>query len=245
MEENPGRGRHGVGGGVESSPDDLNRHEEGGGAESSQDNSTPNGGGGGVESWQDDSTPNINRGGVESSWDESTPREVRGPEGVETLGAPTASRSWQGEDGHGRGGGDENPPTAQQNREHPTNGGDGAAPRGAAAMGEAEAEARTEKGAGGVGRPTAHPTGTDLATAAGGPVSGARAGRGGEPNDAGCSPANFTAAAQAATVGGPVSARPAPLIGASQRTEGGGRNPLERSRRGDHGRRGDGGEGPP
>ena len=50
VEENPGRGRHGVGGGVELSLDDSTRHGEGGGVKSSQDNSTPNGGGGGVES---------------------------------------------------------------------------------------------------------------------------------------------------------------------------------------------------
>ena len=43
-------------------------------------------------------------------------------------------------------------------------------------MGDAEAEARTEKGAGGAGRLTAHPTGKALATAEGGPVSGACAG---------------------------------------------------------------------
>ena len=45
---------------------------------------------------------NTNGGGVESSWDESTPREVRGPEGVETLGAPTVYRTRQGDDGWGR-----------------------------------------------------------------------------------------------------------------------------------------------
>ena len=74
-------------------------------------------------------------------------------------------------------------------------------------MGDAEAEARTEKGEGGAGSPAAHPTGADLAAATGGPVSGARASRGGEPNDAGYSPSHFTAAAQAAAVGGPVSAK--------------------------------------
>ena len=62
-----------------------------GGVESSEDDSTSKGGVGGVESWQDDSTPNTNGGGVESSWDDSTPREVGGPEGLKTLGAPTAS----------------------------------------------------------------------------------------------------------------------------------------------------------
>ena len=134
------------------------------------------------------------------SWDDSTPREVRGPKGDETLGAPTASRSRQGEENHGRGGGDENPPTARTNWEQPTDGRDGAAPRGAAAMGDAEAEARTKKRAGGVGRPTAHSTGAALAAAKEGPVSRARAGREGEKNDAGYSPAHFTGTDQAALV---------------------------------------------
>ena len=62
VEENPGEGRQGVGGGVESSPDDSTRHGEVGGVQSSQDNSTPNGRGGGVESWQDDFTQNENEG---------------------------------------------------------------------------------------------------------------------------------------------------------------------------------------
>ena len=150
----------------------------------SQDESTPHGGGGGVESWQDDSTLNRNGGGVESSWDDSTPIEVRGPEGVKTLGSPTASRSQQGEDRRGRGGGDKNPPAAEPNWEQPTDGGYGAAPRGAAAMEDVEAEAGTEIRAGGAGRLTAHPIGATLAAVVGGPVSGARAGRGGEPNDA-------------------------------------------------------------
>ena len=57
VEENPGRGRHGVGGGIELTPDDSTCHGEGGVVESSQDNLTPNRAGGGVESWQDDSTP--------------------------------------------------------------------------------------------------------------------------------------------------------------------------------------------
>ena len=52
-------------------------------------------------------------------------------------------------------------------------------------MGDAEAEARTEKRAGGVGRLTAHSTGAALAAAEGGPVNRARAGREGEKNDAG------------------------------------------------------------
>ena len=86
------------------------RHGEDGGVKLSQDDSTPNGGGRGVESWQDESTPNTNGGGVELSGDDLTPREVRGPEGVETLGAPTAPGSRQGEDGHGRGEGMKNHP---------------------------------------------------------------------------------------------------------------------------------------
>ena len=67
-------------------------------------------------------------------------------------------------------------------------------------MGDAEAEARKEKGAGGAGLPTAHPTGAVLAAAAGGPVSGDRAGRGGETNGARYSPAHFTGVAQVAPV---------------------------------------------
>ena len=50
VEENPGRGRQGVGGGVELSPDDSTHHREGRGVESSQDDSTPNKGSGGFES---------------------------------------------------------------------------------------------------------------------------------------------------------------------------------------------------
>ena len=91
VEENPGRGCQGVGGGVELSLDDSICHGEGRGVELSQDYSTLNRGGGGVESWQDDSTPKENRRGVVSSWDDSTPREDGGLRGDETLGAPTAS----------------------------------------------------------------------------------------------------------------------------------------------------------
>ena len=183
VEENPGRGRHRVGGGVESSPDDSTRQGEDGGVESSQDDSTPNGGGGGVESWQDESTPQTNGGGVESSWNDSTPREDGDPEGDETPGSPTASRSWRGEDGRRRGGGDENPPTARPTQEQPLNDGDGEAPQGAAAMRNAEAAARTEKGACGAGHLKAHHTGAALAAAEGVQVSGACARQGGETNN--------------------------------------------------------------
>ena len=110
VKENPGRGRNGVVGWVKLSLNDSTHHGEGGKVESSQYNSTPNGGGGGVESWQDDFTSHKNGGGVESSEDDSTPREVGGPEGVKTLGAPTAPQSRQGENRRGQGGGDENPP---------------------------------------------------------------------------------------------------------------------------------------
>ena len=120
---------------------------------------------------QDDSTPNTNGGGVELSWDDLTPREVRVPEGVKTLESPTAPRSRPEEDGRGRGGGDENSPTARPNREQTTNGGDGAAPRGAAAMEDAEAETGTEKRAGGAGRPKSHPISAAAAAAVGGPVT--------------------------------------------------------------------------
>ena len=95
-------------------------------------------------------------------------------------------------------------------------------------MGDAEAEARTEKGSGGAGRLTAHPTGAASAGAEGGPVSRPCTGRGGETNNAGYSPAHFPAAAQAAPVGVRVSARPAPSIGASQRTDGGDKTPRSK-----------------
>ena len=77
--ENPGGRRHGVGGGVESSPHDSTRHGEGGGVKSSQDNSTPNGRGGGVKSWQNDSTQNVTGG--ESSHHRTTrpPKRERDP----------------------------------------------------------------------------------------------------------------------------------------------------------------------
>ena len=84
-----------------------------------------------------------------------TPREIGGPEGVETLGAPTASQYRRWEDGRGWGGGDKNPPTARPNWEHPTDGGYRAAPRGAAAM--EDAEAGTEQRTSGAGHPKAPP----------------------------------------------------------------------------------------
>ena len=76
VEENPGGGRHGVGGRVESF----------------QDDSTPNGMGRGVESCQDDLTTNRVVGGVELSQYDSILREVEGPRGDETPGALTVSR---------------------------------------------------------------------------------------------------------------------------------------------------------
>ena len=131
------------------------------------------------------------------SGDDSTPREVGGSEGAETLGAPTASRSQLGDDRRGRVGGDKNPPSTRPNWEQLTDSDNGAAPRGTAAMADKETEAKTEKGSGGAGRLTAHSTGAALSAAEGGPVSGARAGQGGETNGAGYSPAHSTAAAQA------------------------------------------------
>ena len=112
VEENPGGGRHGVGGGVELSQDDSTRHGEGGGVNSSQDDSTPNRRGGGVKLWQDNLTQNGMGGGVESSQDDLTPRGAEGPRGDETLGALTASHYRRGKDGRWQGGGDEKPPTA-------------------------------------------------------------------------------------------------------------------------------------
>ena len=68
------------------------------------------------------------------------------------------SQSQWGEDGQGRGGGDEKSPTARPTRERQTNVGDGAARRGATGRQEAEAETETEteEGAGGAGYPPAH-----------------------------------------------------------------------------------------
>ena len=178
VEENPRRGRHRVEGGVESSPDDSTRHRESGGIDFSQDDLTPNGEGGGVESWQDDSTPQTNGGGIKSSWDEltpkenggrvksswddSNPREDGGPRGDETLGSPVASQSRRGEDGRRRGGGDENPLTARNTRDRPTDGGDGTARRGATARQDAETE--TEERSGGAWYPSAHSAGAAEAT---------------------------------------------------------------------------------
>ena len=85
--------------------------------------------------------------------------------------------------------------------------------------------AKTEKGADGAGRPKTHPTGAALAEAEGGPVSWARAGKVGEPNDAWYTPAHFTGTAPSASVGGPVSARPAPSIESAKRKEGGDETP--------------------
>ena len=68
----------------------------------------------------------------------------------------------QGEDGQGRGGGDKNPPTDRNTREKPTDGGDGAARRGATEMEDAEKE--TAEGTGGAGHLPAHFTGADAAT---------------------------------------------------------------------------------
>ena len=96
---------------------------------------------------------------------------------------------------------------------------------------EAEAEAGTEIRAGGAGRPTAHPIGAASAAAVKGPVSGACAGQGGEPNNAGYSPEHFTDADPAAPVGGPVSARLAPSIGATQERRGGTTHHGESARR--------------
>ena len=79
-------------------------------------------------------------------------------------------------------------------------------------MGTTEAAARTETGAGGVGHPAAHPTGTVSDVAEGGLVGGDRANQGGGTNgNAGYSPAQTPAADQDAAEGARVSVRPALL----------------------------------
>ena len=160
------------------------------------------GGRGGVKSWQNDSNPQTNGGGVESSWDDSTPRKRGGTEGDKTPESLTAYGFRQEEDGRGLGGGDKNPLPTRPTQDKPTDGGDGAAPRGAAAMGTVEAAARTETGSRGAGHPAAHPTGAALAAATGSPVGGDHARRGGETNnDAGYLPEHSLIAAQGALVG--------------------------------------------
>ena len=56
----------------------------------------------------------------------NTPGVAEGPRGDETLGGTTAAQDRRGEDGQGRGGGDENPPTARATRMQGADGGDGA-----------------------------------------------------------------------------------------------------------------------
>ena len=207
-------------------PGRLNLPWRGREVESSQDDSTLNGGGGGVESWQDDSTLNTNGGGVESSWDDLTPREAGTPKGVETLGAPTASRSQQGEDRQGRGGEEKNPPTTEPNREQPTDGGDDTTPRGVTAMEDAEAETGTEKRSGDTGSPKEHPIGADAAAVLGDPAKAEPAPTEEESNNGAGHPTPQTmGAAPAASAGGTVRAGPALASGDAQREEGGDKTP--------------------
>ena len=101
-------------------------------------------------------------GRVESSQDDLTPREAEGPRGDKTRGALTASRYRQGEEGRGRGRGDENPPTAQATRGQGLDGGDGAARLDKT---EAPEEAmETAAGAGGAENPPKHFDVADSAT---------------------------------------------------------------------------------
>ena len=74
------------------------------------------------------------------SQDDLNPAGSGGPRGDKTLGALTAPQYRWGEDGQVWGGGDENPPTARNNREQLTDGGDGTARRGVTAMEDAEME---------------------------------------------------------------------------------------------------------
>ena len=90
------------------------------------------------------------------------PSEAEGPRGDETLRSLTASRYRQGEDGQGRGGGDENPPTTRATREQGPYGGDSVARRdGMEAPNEAM---ETAAGAGGAGYLPKHFNGTACTT---------------------------------------------------------------------------------
>ena len=89
------------------------------------------GGKGGYEASGVEENPGGGRHGVggrfESPQGADTPRVAGGPRGDGILGASTASKDRRGEDGRGRGGGDENPPTAQETTRQGPDGGDGAA----------------------------------------------------------------------------------------------------------------------
>ena len=155
------------------------------------------------------------------SWDDSTPGEGGGPEGEETPGDPTASRSRWGEEGHGRGGDDKNPTLTRPTQDQAPDGGDAAAPRGAKERENLAAAARTNAGDRGAGHPSAHPTCTALAAAAGGLVGGDRASQGGGTDGARHTPAQTPAAAQAVMEGDQVRARPAPEARAEHQPSGG------------------------
>ena len=90
------------------------------------------------------------------------------------------------------------------------------------------AAARTDAGSGGAEHPEAHPTGTALASAAGGLVGGERASRGEGTYGAGHTPAQTPAATQAVTEVARVRARPAPEAREDQQLAGEG-NTLRRS----------------
>ena len=157
------------------------------------------------------------------------PEKAGAPRETKPREPPQRPDPSRGRTDIGRGEGTKTHPPARPTQEQPTDGGDRAAPRGAAAMGNAEAAARTETGDGGVGHLEAHPTGAASAAAAGGPVSGDRASRGGRKNGAGQFPAYPTGVVLAAPEGGPVRARPAPSSGTGPRLEGGDETPRSES----------------
>ena len=64
-------------------------------------------------------------GGVELPQGADIPGVAKDPREDETPGGPTPAEGRPGEDGLGQGGGDENPPTAQENRMQGADGGDG------------------------------------------------------------------------------------------------------------------------
>ena len=123
---------------------------------------------------------------------------------------------------------DENPPTAQPNREQPTDGGDNVAPWGATAIRNAEAKTGIEKRASSAGRPTAHPIRAATAAAVGDPFTAGPAPTEKEiKNGTGHPTGQTIGAALAAPEGGTVWAGLALSIGDAHSKEGGGRNPKE------------------
>ena len=146
------------------------------------------------------------------------PRRRWGPQGRRNPGSPHSVPITAGGEGHGQGGGDENPPPTRPTQEQAPDGGGRAVPWGATERATMAAAARTDAGAGGAGNLAAHPTLAALAAAAGGLVDGDWDSRGGGTDGAGHTPAQTPAAAEAVSEGAQVRARLAPEPNAEKQT---------------------------